>query len=68
MKLMSFALRNTKEILRDKLNIFFGLGFPLVILLLLTVIQSNVPVELFALNKLTPGIVLFGFSFVSRQR
>ena len=65
MKLMSFALRNTKEILRDKLNIFFGLGFPLVILLLLTVIQSNVPVELFALDRLIPGIVLFGFSFVS---
>lgn len=65
MKMQAFARRNTKEILRDKLNVIFGLGFPLVVLLLLTVIQNNVPQELFPLKKLTPGIAVFGLSFVS---
>lgn len=65
MKMLAFASRNSREILRDRLNVIFGLGFPLIVLLLLTLIQSNVPVELFELNKLTPGVVVFGLSFVS---
>lgn len=65
MKMCAFASRNSKEILRDRLNVIFGLGFPLVVLLLLTLIQSNVPIELFALNKLTPGVAVFGLSFIS---
>ena len=36
-----------------------------VVLLLLTAIQANVPVALFELDKLTPGICVFGLSFVS---
>lgn len=65
MKMSAFASRNSREILRDRLNVIFGLGFPLIVLLLLTLIQSNVPVELFELNKLTPGVAVFGLSFVS---
>jgi len=65
MKMMRFAGRNTKEILRDKLNLIFGLGFPLVLLFLLTAIQANIPVSLFELSNLTPGIAVFGLSFVS---
>lgn len=65
MKMRAFASRNSREILRDRLNVIFGLGFPLIVLLLLTLIQSNVPVELFALPKLTPGVAVFGLSFVS---
>lgn len=38
MKINSFAIRNTKEIVRDKLNLAFGIGFPVIILLLLTLI------------------------------
>ena len=56
MKLMAISSRTAKEILRDPLNLFFGLGFPVILLLLLSAIQANVPVELFALNRLTPGI------------
>ena len=33
MRAFTFANRNTKELLRDPLNLFFGLGFPLVLLL-----------------------------------
>lgn len=65
MKLPTFASRNTKEILRDPINLFFGLGFPLVLMLLLSAIQANIPVSLFAINSLTPGITVFGLSFLT---
>lgn len=65
MKTLAFASRNTKEILRDPLNLAFGLGFPLALLLLLSLIQSNIPVSLFEIKDLIPGIVVFGFSFIS---
>ncbi len=65
MRTRAFALRNYKEIIRDKLNIAFGLGFPIIVLLLLSLIQSNIPVSLFAVDRLTPGIAVFGLSFVS---
>ena len=65
MRIMAFASRNNKEILRDKLNLAFGIGFPLILLLLLTAIQSNVPVSLFKIGELTPGIAVFGLSFIS---
>jgi len=65
MKTFAFASRNSKEILRDRLNLAFGIGFPVVLLLLLSAIQSNIPVQLFALDHLTPGIAVFGLSFIS---
>ena len=65
MRMLTFANRTFKEIIRDPLTVAFGLGFPLIVLLLLTAIQANVPVALFELDKLTPGICVFGLSFVS---
>jgi ABC-2 type transport system permease protein len=65
MRLFRFAARNRREILRDPLNLAFGIGFPLVILLLLSAIQANIPVSLFAIGNLTPGVAVFGLSFVS---
>lgn len=65
MKALGFAARNAKEMLRDKLTLFFGLGFPLVLLLLLSLIQANIPVEMFEISRLSPGIVVFGYSFIS---
>ena len=65
MRMLTFANRIRKEILRDPLNLAFGLGFPLVLLLLLTIIQANVPVSLFELDHLTPGITVFGLSFIT---
>ncbi len=65
MRMLTFAKRNTKEILRDPLTLFFGLGFPLVLLLLLSAIQANIPVPLFEIQHLTPGITVFGLSFMS---
>ena len=65
MRMYTFAKRCTKEILRDPLNLAFGLGFPLVLLLLLSLIQSNIPVPLFEIGHLAPGITVFGLSFMT---
>lgn len=69
MRAYVFASRNTKEILRDILTLFFGLAFPLVILLLLYAIGSAVPEEahldMFDIENLAPGITVFGLSFIA---
>ena len=65
MRMMTFARRCAKEMLRDPLNLAFGLGFPLVLLLLLSAIQANIPVALFEIDTLTPGITIFGLSFMT---
>ncbi len=65
MRMLTFAGRNTKEILRDSLNLAFGLGFPLVLIFLLSAIQANIPVKLFEIQHLAPGITVFGLSFMT---
>lgn len=59
------AQRTLKEMLRDLLTLFFGLAFPILILLLLSLIQSHIPVDMFRIEQLAPGIVVFGQSFLS---
>ena len=65
MRTLIFAKRCAKEILRDPINLCFGLGFPLVLLLLLSSLQANIPVSLFEIDTLTPGITVFGLSFMT---
>lgn len=65
MRMLTFAKRCTKEILRDPINLGFGLGFPLVLLVLLSAMQANIPVNLFEIDTLTPGITVFGLSFMT---
>ena len=65
MRMFTFAKRCAREILRDPLNLAFGLGFPLVLLVLLSAIQANIPVSLFEIDTLTPGITVFGLSFMT---
>ena len=65
MRGMTFAKRCAKEILRDPINLGFGLGFPLVLLVLLSALQVNIPVHLFEIDTLTPGITIFGLSFLT---
>ena len=64
-RMLSFANRTMKEILRDPLTIGFGLGFPVILLLLLSLIQANIPVEMFEITHLAPGITIFGLSFIT---
>ena len=65
MKMLTFARRNALEILRDPLNLALGLGFPVVLILLLSAIQANVPVSLFEIQLLAPGITVFGLAFMT---
>lgn len=65
MRLLAFSRRTAREILRDPLNLAFGIGFPVLLLLLLTAIQANAPVSLFEIGHLTPGIAVFGLSFMT---
>ena len=65
MRMLAFASRNTKEVLRDPLNLFFGLGFPIALILLLSAIQANIPVPMFEIKQLAPGITVFGLAFMT---
>ncbi len=65
MRMLNFAKRTAKEILRDPLTLLFGLGFPVILILLLSAIQANIPVSLFEINVLVPGISIFGLSFMT---
>lgn len=64
----AFIKRNMKELLREPLSYVFCIAFPLVMLIIMTLINSGIPaqsqINVFDINNLTPGIVLFGFSFV----
>ena len=69
MRALTFASRNTKEIIRDPLTSIFGIAFPVVLLALLSAINKSIPAgagpELFEINSLAPGITVFGLSFLS---
>lgn len=65
MKLLAFSQRTAKEILRDPLNLAFGLGFPLILLFLLSAIQANIPVPMFEIDHLAPGVMVFGLTFMA---
>lgn len=59
--------RNLKELLRDPLSFIFCLGFPLVMLILMSILNTAIPKEagmsVFALEQLLPGIAVFSFTF-----
>ena len=65
MKMIAFARRNLRELLRDPLTLFFGAAFPLILLCLLYAIQRNIPASLFAIESLAPGVAVFGQSFLT---
>ncbi len=65
MRTLTFAKRNFKEIVRDPLNLAFLFGFPVVLLLLLSAIQANIPVSMFEIEHLSPGIAVFGLAFMT---
>ena len=69
MRIFLFAKRNIKEILRDPVNLFFSLGFPLVLLALLSIVNSAIPPEakntMFQIKNLAPGLAMFGSVFMA---
>ena len=65
MRWLAFATRNRKELLRDPLTLAFGVGLPLAILWLLSVLQRNLPEGPYPIAALAPGVAVFSFSFIS---
>lgn len=69
MRIILFAKRNIKEILRDPINLFFSIGFPIVLLVLLSIINSAIPPEakntMFEIKNLAPGIAMFESVFMA---
>lgn len=68
-RILTFARRNTLEVLRDPISLFFGICFPIILLLLLTIINNAIPAEanmaLYHIENLAPGIASFGLCFLS---
>lgn len=63
MRILNFAKRNFKEIIRDPLSIIFSVLLPLFLLFIFQ--QINIPSENYELKNFTPGIIVFGFSFIT---
>lgn len=63
MRAINFAKRNLKEIIRDPLSIIFAILLPLFLLIIFQ--QFEIPSEVYSLKNFAPGIVVFGFSFVT---
>mgnify|MGYP001027839843 CR=1 FL=1 len=65
MRTYAFSMRTAKEVLRDPMTPAFGLGFPLILLILMSVMQRNLPVAIFEIKSLAPGMTVFGLSFMT---
>lgn len=68
MKCLAFADRNRKEFLRDPLTLIFGIGFPVILILLIALMKNSIqgmPDELFPMESFAPGMAVFGLSFLS---
>lgn len=67
-KIKAFALRNIKELSRDPLSYIFCLGFPVVMLIVMTLVNESIPPEagmtIFRIDRLAGGIAVFGQAFI----
>ncbi|MCM1335770.1 MAG: ABC transporter permease [Bacteroides sp.] len=66
-RILLFSGRNIKEILRDPLSYLFCLGFPIVMLIVMAVVNESIPPEagmhIFEVEMLTPAVAVFGLMF-----
>lgn len=65
MRSFAFADRNQKEILRDPLTLVFGVGLPVIVMWMFSIMQKNMPFDLYSIEKLAPGVIVFSFSFIT---
>ncbi|OLN21493.1 ABC transporter permease [Domibacillus antri] len=65
MRYLAFASRNCKEIFRDPLTLLFGISLPIIIMCLFSIMQKNMPFDLYSIENLTPGVIVFSFSFIT---
>ena len=60
---LAFSKRNFKELIRDPIALIFEIVLPLVLLFIFH--QINIPGETYKLENFTPGIIVFGLSFIT---
>lgn len=63
MRILNFSKRNFKELTRDPLSLIFAIILPLFLLFIFQ--QINIPSDSYKLENFTPGIIVFGFSFIT---
>ena len=63
MRMLNFAKRNFKELIRDPLSLVFEIALPLFLLFIFQ--QIKLPDNIYSLNNFTPGIIIFGLSFIT---
>ena len=63
MRTINFAKRNFKELIRDPLSLVFEIALPIFLLVIFQ--QFKIPGESYKLSNFTPGIIIFGFSFIT---
>lgn len=67
-KIKAFSSRNFKETVRDPLSYIFCLGFPLVMLIIMSLVNESIPPEtgmtIFRIDNLAGGIAVFGLTFL----
>lgn len=56
-RIIAFSRRNFKEILRDPLSYILCLGFPLIMLVIMTLVNESIPAE--------AGMVIFRIDYLS---
>ena len=63
MRMLNFAKRNFKELVRDPLSLVFEIALPIFLLFIFQ--QIKVPGNEYLIENFTPGIIIFGFSFIT---
>ena len=63
MRILTFANRNFKEIIRDPLSIIFAIILPLFLLFIFQ--QFKIPNDIYKIENFTPGIIIFSFAFIT---
>lgn len=63
MKMMTFAKRNFKELVRDPISLIFCIGLPLFLLIIFQ--QFKIPSSVYSIENFAPSIIIFSFGFLS---
>ena len=61
--MLNFAKRNFKELIRDPLSFIFAIALPMFLLFIFQMFK--IPNQIYQIKNFTPGIIVFGFGFIT---
>ena len=61
--MLNFAKRNFKELIRDPLSFIFAIALPMFLLFIFQ--MFTIPNQIYQIKNFTPGIIVFGFGFIT---